>query len=213
MRQHASSAILFVALLRAPASLVEVLDEAAEAVARDELLALELDARRGRGVVGLEPLLDGAALVRMAVGRVDGVGHDLGGDRAKVVVWHLHCLPRRRRRRRPVDASITANGHYLLQRVDYRRRRCRFLLPFCRRRRRGNGLLTRLGRRRDLHHLQRSSFLHPLRFRQPGRLCSCLLPRLALGRLLPPHLQLILANVPFLRGHASLPHLAWHRHK
>ena len=70
MRQHAGSAILFVALLhvRAPASLVEVLDEAAETVARDELLALELDARRGRGVVGLEPLLDGAALVRMAVG-------------------------------------------------------------------------------------------------------------------------------------------------
>ena len=67
MRQHAGGAILFVALLRAPASLVEVLDEAAETVARDELLALELDARRGRGVVGLEPLLDGAALVRMAV--------------------------------------------------------------------------------------------------------------------------------------------------
>ena len=60
------SAILYVAL-RAPASLVEVLDEAAETVARDELLALELDARRGRGVVGLEPLLDGAALVREAV--------------------------------------------------------------------------------------------------------------------------------------------------
>ena len=59
--------ILSVAL-RAPASLVEVLDEAAEAVARDELLALELGARRGRGDVGLEPLLDGAALVRMAVG-------------------------------------------------------------------------------------------------------------------------------------------------
>ena len=62
----AGSAILSVAL-RAPASLVEVLDEAAERVARDELLALELGARRGRGVVGLEPLLDGAALVRMAV--------------------------------------------------------------------------------------------------------------------------------------------------
>ena len=46
---------------------VEVLDEAAEGVVRDELLALELDARRWRGVVGLEPLLDGAALVGMAV--------------------------------------------------------------------------------------------------------------------------------------------------
>ena len=53
--------------LGACACLAEVLDETAEAVARDELLALELDARRGRGVVGLEPLLDGAALVRMAV--------------------------------------------------------------------------------------------------------------------------------------------------
>ena len=43
----------------------QVSDEAAERVVREELLALELDARRGRGVVGLEPLLDGAALVRM----------------------------------------------------------------------------------------------------------------------------------------------------
>ena len=32
MRQHAGSAILFVALLRAPATLMEVLDEAAEGV-------------------------------------------------------------------------------------------------------------------------------------------------------------------------------------
>ena len=67
MRQAARSC-LWRYYARAPRSLVEVLDEAAEAVARDELLALELDARRGRGVVGLEPLLDGAALVRMAVG-------------------------------------------------------------------------------------------------------------------------------------------------
>ena len=42
-------------------------DEAAERVVRDELLAVQLEARRGRGVVGLEPLLDGAALVRVAV--------------------------------------------------------------------------------------------------------------------------------------------------
>ena len=35
---------------------------------RDELLVVQLEAGRGRGVVGLEPLLDGAALVRMAVG-------------------------------------------------------------------------------------------------------------------------------------------------
>ena len=65
MRQHAARSHL---CRYAPASLVEVLDEAAERVVRDELLALELDARLGRGVVGLEPLLDGAALVRMAVG-------------------------------------------------------------------------------------------------------------------------------------------------
>ena len=55
---------MFVALR---ARLVEVLDEAAERVVRDELLAHQLEARRGRGVVGLEPLLDGAALVRMAI--------------------------------------------------------------------------------------------------------------------------------------------------
>ena len=55
--------------------LVEVLDEAAEIVVRDELLAHQLEARRGRGVVGLEPLFDGAALVRMAVGLLrDGEG-------------------------------------------------------------------------------------------------------------------------------------------
>ena len=49
------------------ARVVEVSDEATERVARDELLALELGARRGRGVVGLEPLLDGAALVRVTI--------------------------------------------------------------------------------------------------------------------------------------------------
>ena len=46
---------------------VQFSDETAETVARDELLAVQLEARRGRGVVGLEPLLDGAALVRMAI--------------------------------------------------------------------------------------------------------------------------------------------------
>ena len=46
---------------------VDVLDEAAKRVARDELLAHQLEPRCGRGVVGLEPLLDGAALVRMAI--------------------------------------------------------------------------------------------------------------------------------------------------
>ena len=49
------------------ARLLEFQDEAAESVARDELLTLELGARRGRGAVGLEPLLDGAALVGKAV--------------------------------------------------------------------------------------------------------------------------------------------------
>ena len=44
-----------------------VSNEAAERVVRVKLLALQLEARRGRGVVGLEPLLDGAAFVRKAV--------------------------------------------------------------------------------------------------------------------------------------------------
>ena len=52
---------------RSCARLVQFSDEAAERVTRDELLAVQLEARRGRGVVGLEPLLDGAALVRMAI--------------------------------------------------------------------------------------------------------------------------------------------------
>ena len=58
------------------ARVVKFSDEAAEMVARDELLALELDAGRGRGVVGLEPLLDGAALVGEAIYLVafDGEG-------------------------------------------------------------------------------------------------------------------------------------------
>ena len=56
------------------ACLVEFSDEAAETVARDELLAVQLEARRGRGVVGLEPLLNGAALVRMAIGLLRDAG-------------------------------------------------------------------------------------------------------------------------------------------
>ena len=49
------------------AGLVVFSDEAADRVVRVELLALQLGARRGRGVVGLEPLLDGAALVGKTV--------------------------------------------------------------------------------------------------------------------------------------------------
>ena len=88
----ARSAITFVPLR---VRLVEVLDEAAERVVRDELLALELDARLGRGVVVLEPLLDGAALVGEAVGlkcdigsgdarvgQATGCGHNERGRRA-----------------------------------------------------------------------------------------------------------------------------------
>ena len=52
---------------RLRARFTEFSDEATEIVAPDELLADQLEARLGRGVVGLEPLLDGAALVRVAV--------------------------------------------------------------------------------------------------------------------------------------------------
>ena len=44
-----------------PAALVKFSDEATETVARDKLLAVQLEARLGRGVVVLEPLFDGAA--------------------------------------------------------------------------------------------------------------------------------------------------------
>ena len=47
--------------------MARVPDEAAERVVRVKLLALQLEARRRRGVVGLEPLLDGAALVGEAI--------------------------------------------------------------------------------------------------------------------------------------------------
>ena len=60
---------------RSCARLVQFSDEAAKTVAWDELLAVQLEPRRGRGVVGLEPLLDGAALVRMGIGLLcDGEG-------------------------------------------------------------------------------------------------------------------------------------------
>ena len=51
---------------------------------RDELLVVQLEARRRRGVVGLEPLLDGAALVRMAVGLL---GFAIQGGGEAMVVW------------------------------------------------------------------------------------------------------------------------------
>ena len=52
---------------RSCARLVQFSDEAAETVVRAELLAVQLEPRRGRDAVALEPLLDGAALVRMAI--------------------------------------------------------------------------------------------------------------------------------------------------
>ena len=68
-----------------PATLVKFSDEATETVARDKLLAVQLEARLGRGVVVLEPLFDGAALVRMAIhlsafaaGRVKAMGKCAG---------------------------------------------------------------------------------------------------------------------------------------
>ena len=54
-------------LRRSCARLVQFSDEAAERMVRAELLAVQLEPRRGRDAVGLEPLLDGAALVRMAI--------------------------------------------------------------------------------------------------------------------------------------------------
>ena len=68
-----------------PATLVKFSDEATETVARDKLLAVQLEARLGRGVVVLEPLFDGAAFVRMSIhlsafaaGRVKAMGKCAG---------------------------------------------------------------------------------------------------------------------------------------
>eukprot|EP00964_Phaeocystis_antarctica_P077653 scaffold48221_cov51-Phaeocystis_antarctica.AAC.7 len=107
---------------------------------RDECLALQHGACERRGVLGAEPLCDGRALVGEAVHRADGVGHDLGGDRAHVVVGHLRCPARLRRAGRPAAAALAAFDHRSLQRIGFRRchRRCRH---------RCHGCLTRLGHR------------------------------------------------------------------
>ena len=67
-----------------------MLEKAAHCDVRNEPLAFQLGARGGRNVVGAEPLRDGRALVREAVRRADGVGHDLGRDGALVLVEELH---------------------------------------------------------------------------------------------------------------------------
>ena len=66
-----------------------MLEKTAHRDIRDEPLAFQLGARGGRGIVGAEPLCDGRALVRETVERADGVGHDLGRDRTRVLVKHL----------------------------------------------------------------------------------------------------------------------------
>eukprot|EP00964_Phaeocystis_antarctica_P126344 scaffold90061_cov66-Phaeocystis_antarctica.AAC.10 len=183
----------------------------AHEVVRDERLVLQLGARLRRGVLGAEPLCDGRALVGETVRRADGVGHDLGGDRAHVVVGHLHCLARPRRAGRSAAAAPAV--HRSLQRVGLRRR-CRCRRRRCRcRRRRCHGLPTRPGCCRrashSLHRLPRCHRLHPLRRHQPRRLRRRLLLRLTLGLLL--RLQQPAAPGPRLCSHATLPHLAWRR--
>eukprot|EP00964_Phaeocystis_antarctica_P072117 scaffold44064_cov70-Phaeocystis_antarctica.AAC.6 len=99
--------------------LSEAADHAAEAEIRDERLALQRGARDRRGVLGAQPLCDGRALVGEAIQRADWVGHDLGGDRANVVVRHLHCLARFRRAGRPAVAAPAAVSHRSLQRPPH----------------------------------------------------------------------------------------------
>ena len=65
-------------------------NEAAERVVRDELLAVQLEARRGRGVVGLEPLLDRAALVRVAI----YLFYVRNGDKVRRDVGMCSIMPR-----------------------------------------------------------------------------------------------------------------------
>eukprot|EP00964_Phaeocystis_antarctica_P019345 scaffold10687_cov53-Phaeocystis_antarctica.AAC.3 len=166
--------------------------------------AYELGARLRRGVLGAEPLRDGRALVGEPIQRADGIGHDLGGDRAHVVVGHLRRLARPRRPGRSAAAALAV--HLSLQRISLRRR--------CRGRRgRCHGLHTRPGRRRRPSHYpprrRRRHLPRPLRRRQPRRPCRRLLLRLALGLLL--RLQQPAAPGPRVCAHAALPHLAWSR--
>eukprot|EP00964_Phaeocystis_antarctica_P072206 scaffold44129_cov61-Phaeocystis_antarctica.AAC.5 len=66
-------------------------DHAAEAEVRDECLVFQSGARDGRGVLGAKPLRDGRALVGEPIRCGHGVGHDLSGDRADVVIRHLRA--------------------------------------------------------------------------------------------------------------------------
>mmetsp|Transcript_66673 Transcript_66673/g.160973 ORF Transcript_66673/g.160973 Transcript_66673/m.160973 type:complete len:200 (+) Transcript_66673:316-915(+) len=185
----------------------KMLEKAAHCDVRNEPLAFQLGARGGRNVVGAEPLRDGRALVGETVRRADGVGHDLGRDRANVVVGHLRCL---RWAGHPATAALAAVGHRSLQLVGRCRRCCRRL---CHRRRRCHSSLTRLGHRRRTRPnplgLPRRHLPRPLCCHQPRRLYHRLLLRLTLGLLLC--LQQPVALGPRLHAHAALLHLAWRR--
>eukprot|EP00964_Phaeocystis_antarctica_P010295 scaffold5657_cov54-Phaeocystis_antarctica.AAC.2 len=111
----------------------EAADDTAKAVVRDECLALQLGARLRRGILGAQPLRDGLALVGEPVQRADGVDHDLGGDRAHVVVGHLRCLTHLRSAGRHAAAALAGVSRRTLQHFGLRchcchRRDCRRLL-------------------------------------------------------------------------------------
>eukprot|EP00964_Phaeocystis_antarctica_P160815 scaffold132691_cov63-Phaeocystis_antarctica.AAC.1 len=196
----------------------EAADNAAKADVRNDRLVLQFGACGWRGVLGVEPLRDGRALVGEPIRRADGVGHDLGRDRAHVVVGHLCCLAHLRQAGRPAAAALAVFGHGSLQRFGLRRSHCRRLprRRHCRRRcrRRCHGLLTRLRQRRrprpNPHHIPHRHLLRPLRCRQHRRLCRRILHRLTLG-LLQRLLQQPVAQGLRLHAHAALPHLAWRR--
>ena len=67
---------------------LELVDGGADGEVGHEVLRVEDEARLRRRVVADEPLLDGVALVGVAVGCEDRVVHELARDRAHVRVRH-----------------------------------------------------------------------------------------------------------------------------
>ena len=99
-------------------------DAAAEVEVRDEGLALQRASRVVSGEVSLvrsHSVMASALVLGEAVQRADGVGHDLGGDRAHVVVGPTSAASLASDERAApftVVAALAAVGHRSLQRVS-----------------------------------------------------------------------------------------------
>ena len=73
-------------------ALVVLSDDIAKGAVGHELFAAQWLARDGRGVVLLQPRLDGMALIGVAIRIDDGIAQNLLRERAEEAVWNIHLL-------------------------------------------------------------------------------------------------------------------------